>query len=356
MDAAVLFVLIVFTWIGYLKADIIVQSTSYCSICTYNEEFCRNPAYVNTRYQFYNRDFEDVNSNVGTSYQDGRNCIVSIEAHPNNQIEVQIDYLAIDSYAEMDDRGYPKFCYDYLKLYNGPTPDNAKMFPNIPPAGICGKKNSPADMADLQIFKTTQNHLTVQFVTDGRKESFGGFKLRISQYPYSNAGNLYPSGGNLGGWNDGSYNEFQVYWDQKDVIPGGVFPGIGGNDYSEEAGGIECYDCNFCPLEPFDPVQLSISTRSGCHVCSKEFDNSYQNARRQCYSQTDYTYLLESLSDGIDKVESYSGCKQFVTQYGRTVNYCFCQEDKCNSSTTLLYNWTFLLLCVIATAVWPSLL
>lgn len=58
------------------------------------------------------------------------------------------------------------------------------------------------------------------------------------------------------------------------MIPGGVFPGVGGNDYSEELGGVDCYTCDFCPIEPFDPDQLQISTRSGCNVCSKEFDNS----------------------------------------------------------------------------------
>jgi len=106
--------------LSYIFAgEIILQTDQYCSICTTNEEFCRNPAYAKTKYRFLSRDEDDISSNAGPTYQDGRNCIVSIQARPNHQIEVQITTLAVDIHAELDGQGYPIKCYDYLKLFNG---------------------------------------------------------------------------------------------------------------------------------------------------------------------------------------------------------------------------------------------
>lgn len=84
-------------------------------------------------------------------------------------------------------------------LILGPRVDNARLIPGFPPGGLCGTIRSSADFPNLRSFKTTQNELTVQFVTDNKKDSKAGFKLRIRQYPYSNPGNLYPDGSNPGG-------------------------------------------------------------------------------------------------------------------------------------------------------------
>lgn len=81
----------------------------------------------------------------------------------------------------------------------GPRVDNARLIPGFPPGGLCGTIRSSADFPNVRSFKTTQNELTVQFVTDNKKDSKIGFNLRIRQYPYSNPGNLYPDGSNPGG-------------------------------------------------------------------------------------------------------------------------------------------------------------
>lgn len=74
------------------------------------------------------------------------------------------------------------------------------------------------------------------------------------------------------GWNDGSFNEFQNNWDEQIVIPGGVGPGSG-NDYDTEQNGLTCYSCDYCNVEPFKPEDTGVGTKSGCHVCSKEWDD-----------------------------------------------------------------------------------
>ena len=52
-------------------------------------------------------------------YEDGRNCIVYIKAKPDHQIEILLSSLDVDSHGEYDAAGYPKKCFDYLKLFNG---------------------------------------------------------------------------------------------------------------------------------------------------------------------------------------------------------------------------------------------
>ena len=97
-----------------------MQSKEFCSICTFKEEYCRNPPFEFTRYKFLNKELEYITSNVGNTYEDGRNCIVSITAKPNHQIEVQLLNLQIDQYADIDTvTGMPRYCNDYIKLFNG---------------------------------------------------------------------------------------------------------------------------------------------------------------------------------------------------------------------------------------------
>lgn len=71
---------------------------------------------------------------------------------------------------------------------------------------------------------------------------------------------------------DGTDNEFQNNWDEQPLIPGNLNPG-GGNNYDKEPGGISCYKCVGCPVEPFDPTKDVTATDTGCYVCSKTWDS-----------------------------------------------------------------------------------
>nr|XP_011454285.3 uncharacterized protein LOC105347086 [Crassostrea gigas] len=326
--------------ISVVYGDIILQTDKFCSIC--NEEYCRNPAYYLTKYNFQNPNdnlgYENVRSQSLTFYQDSRNCIVSIKGKPEHQIEATLEVLDIDAYhGPVGANGIPSYCKDFLKLFNGPRVDNARLIPGFPPGGLCGTIRSSADFPNVRSFKTTQNELTVQFVTDNKKDSKIGFNLRIRQYPYSNPGNLYPDGSNPGGWNDGSFNEFQNNWDEQIVIPGGVGPGSG-NDYDTEQNGLTCYSCDYCNVEPFKPEDTGVGTKSGCHVCSKEWDDEYQVAQRKCYSQIQYYQVLQTLGTVAEPVTDYIGCKKHITLYQRAVNYCFCKSNKCNGGSPVIHS------------------
>ncbi|KAJ8315807.1 hypothetical protein KUTeg_007957 [Tegillarca granosa] len=322
-------ILFISTTLKLATGTISIQSGTFCSICTHPDKTgCRNPYY--TSYNFQSKDYEDIRSQDSRYYENGRRCIVSIKARPNHQIQLIITELSLDSRARIEN-GRPVLCHDSLKLYNGPTVDNARLFPGIPPTGICGKLETGSELGDLTVFKTTQNELTILFETDNIRDELTGFQIQITQNYRANPGNLYPTGGNPGGWNDGTFNEFQMNWDDQVVIPGGEVPGGDGTDFDKDKNGISCYECNFCPVEPYDPVQQGGNTKTGCHTCSKEWDNEYQQAQRKCYSYTQYYYKLEQLKfGGSDTVESYTGCKQFINNFGRRVNYCFCNENNCN--------------------------
>ncbi|KAK3097868.1 hypothetical protein FSP39_014005, partial [Pinctada imbricata] len=323
---------------------IVLQTQGYCTPC--NFDYCRNPAYYNTKVDFQNQIEDVVRGQSYQYYEDSKNCVVSIKARPQHQIEILLEQLDLDGNAVLDNRGYPVECHDYLKIFNGPRVDNARLLPGIPPSGLCGTVTTGSDLPNLRSFKTTQNELTVQFVSDNMRESKAGFQLRIKQYLYTNPGNLYPSGGNPGGWNDGSFNEFQTNWDEQIVIPGGELPG-GGNDYDKDPNGVDCYSCAFCQVEPFDVESSGVGTEKSCHVCSKEWDDEYQIARRECYSEVQYNSLLVGISTGSTVESSYTGCKKFVNQYQRTVNYCFCKENLCNGGRTTIYNTHILALCAM---------
>lgn len=81
----------------------------------------------------------------------------------------------------------------------GPTVDNARLLPGIPPVGLCGTIQTGSQLSNLRTFRTSQNDLTIQFRTDASNEYKTGFALRIRQYEWSNTGNLYPGGYSPGG-------------------------------------------------------------------------------------------------------------------------------------------------------------
>jgi hypothetical protein len=52
--------------------------------------------------------------------QDSRNCIVSIKAKPEHQIEASLDVMDIDAnHGPVNDNRIPSYCNDFLKLFNG---------------------------------------------------------------------------------------------------------------------------------------------------------------------------------------------------------------------------------------------
>ncbi|CAC5409866.1 unnamed protein product [Mytilus coruscus] len=331
MEIRFVYILILLSLIQISKGSIVVQSNDYCSVCS--EDYCRNTQYYKTKYSFAQDDYDTVQSQSGNNYyKDGQNCIVYIKAKPSHQIEVLLTSLDVDSHGEFDSAGYPTKCYDFLKLFNGPRVDNARLLPKVPASGICGSIYLDGDLANLRSFRTTQNELTIQFVTDNRRDNKAGFLLRITQIYYSNPNNLYPEGVNPGGWNDGTFNEFQNKWDEQDVIPGGIIPG-GGNEYDKETGGVSCYTCNTCNKEPFDAEAYGIGTKSGCYMCVKAWDDAFSTASRKCFTQSDYIYTLE-----VYEADRYIGCKQFVNSFQRTVNYCFCNTNNCNSAAKTLFS------------------
>ena len=72
-------------------------------------------------------------------------------------------------------------------------------------------------------------------------------------------------------WRDGTFTEFQNSWNEQPVVPGYVAGG-GQTDYDKEVGGISCYECVNCPVEPFQPEKDGTAIDTNCYVCSKEWD------------------------------------------------------------------------------------
>ena len=75
-------------------------------------------------------------------------------------------------------------------------------------------------------------------------------------------------------WRDGTFTEFQNSWNEQPVVPGYVAGG-GDKDYDKEIGGISCYECVNCPVEPFQPERDGTAIDTNCYVCSKEWDEGW---------------------------------------------------------------------------------
>ena len=73
-------------------------------------------------------------------------------------------------------------------------------------------------------------------------------------------------------WRDGTFTVFQNAWNLQPVVPGYVAGGRD-NDYDKELGGIQCYTCQNCPVEPFLPEKDGTAIDSNCYVCSKQWDS-----------------------------------------------------------------------------------
>ncbi|ESO87261.1 hypothetical protein LOTGIDRAFT_229368 [Lottia gigantea] len=287
-------------------------------------------------------DKDFIYSQSNSYYSPERNCIMTIIGKKNHQIELQLTTLDIDGHAYRSDHCGGLCCKDYLKLFNSYRVDNARLIPGIGQWGLCG-----SDLPQRTVFKTTNNYVTIQFRADELSDYKRGFVLQFQQYPWKNPG-IYPDGGFYGGWNDGSRNELQVDWNEQSQLPGDFQPDK--NPDYENTGGKQCYECTGCSLYSFYPSkEKDVSKRSGCYVCSKSWRDDFASAQRICYTETQYFNLLTTLVDssvGDGKVREYRGCKKFLDSLGRSLNFCFCDTDLCNSGRRVYTNIFLSVFCL----------
>lgn len=279
-------------------------------------------------------------------YESDRNCVVSLVGKVGYQWEIRVNKFDVEGTTSPD--GVPIQCNDFVKIYDSLRCDNAKLLKGINfKTGLCGTLKE-SEIGQL-IFTTCANKLTIQFKTDVHQTFRRGFAFELKQYPWSN-----PTGGpdcdpDLNGivagvWRDGTFNEFQNTWNEQPIIPGYVSSGTE-TDYDKEIDGIQCYECTSCPVEPFDPKKDGTAKGNNCYVCSKVWDDEYYKAMRKCYTRTNYLSVIESIRE-ID--EPFLGCQKTVDDFGRSVNYCFCDSDLCNKSGRMMISYvvTSLTLCI----------
>ena len=294
------------------------------------------------------KDEETIYSHTGDYYRPSLDCILTLVGKPYYQFTIELLHINIDSRSYYADFCKGLCCSDYLKLFNSYRVDNARLFPAIGWKGLCG-----IEPPRRNTFITTQNYVTIQFRTDEFQDSMRGFSLRIRQSVRRNDGNINPEGGYIGGWNDGTYNELQLDWTEQEQIPGDLIPGGGDNDYGQESGGIKCYECFGCRIDFFDPKSSTdrASERSGCFVCSKEFQDGIARSNRRCYTRLQYNSLLLTLTDtstGSAEVTDFRGCRKFMNIQGIFVNYCLCDRgDFCNKAGKVPLNFMLLATSVL---------
>ena len=294
-------------------------------------------------------DEERIISHAGEDYyRIGLDCIVTLIGKPYYQFQLELLMINIDSRSYHADYCKGLCCSDYLKLYNGYRVDNARLFPVIGWKGLCG-----SDLPQRNTYTTSHNYVTVQFRTDEYADAMRGFIIRIRQFVRRNDGNINPEGGYIGGWNDGTYNELQLDWTEQEQIPGDLIPGGGENDYDQEQGGISCYECYGCRIDYFDPRSSTdqATTRSGCYVCSKEYQDGIARANRRCYTRIQYNSLLLTLTDpssGSGEVVDFRSCRKFMNIQGIFVNYCLCDNaDMCNKAGKAWFSFATLFASVV---------
>lgn len=317
-------VLAVLFIVSFVSADIIIQGQN----CGSQQE----PLVV----RMTNKDEDWIVSHAGTDYyQPDKDCIVTIIGKPYYQFQIEILTINIDSRSYVSDFCKGRCCNDYLKMFNSYRVDNARRFPTIPWRGLCG-----SEIPKKSTFITTQNYVTIQFNVDTFQDNMRGFSLRIIQYLRRYSGNVNPESGYIGGWNDGTLNEIQLAWNEQESIPGDYIPG-GTPDYGQEQNGVTCYECYRCRIDYFNPSSaVDMSTvRTGCFVCSKEWQDAIASANRKCYSRSQYNSLLLTLKDtstGSGTVSDFRGCRKFMNIQGIFMNYCMCDDkDKCNHAVVL---------------------
>nr|KAG5709717.1 hypothetical protein BaRGS_027742 [Batillaria attramentaria] len=294
-------------------------------------------------------DEDYIVSHAGNEYYaPSYDCIVTLIGKQYYQFQIELRMIDIDKRRYSSEYCKGLCCHDYLKMYNGYRVDNARLFPTIGFQGLCG-----TELPRRTSYTTSQNYVTIQFRTDEIADAMRGFQLKITQFPRRNDGNINPEGGYIGGWNDGSLHELQLDWTEQEQIPNDFIPGGGDNDFGQEQGGISCYECFGCRITYFDPSSNTdrASERTGCYVCSKEYQDGIARANRRCYTRLQYSSLLLTLTDtstGSGEVKEFRGCRKFMNVQGIFVNYCICDNGNfCNKAGTVPVNMFAVAACVI---------
>ncbi|XP_045196634.1 uncharacterized protein LOC123551631 [Mercenaria mercenaria] len=270
-------------------------------------------------------------------YEADRNCVVTLVGKIGYQWEITVTKFDVEGTTTSN--GIPVKCNDFVKLYDSERCDNAKLLKGVNfETGMCGTIKE-SEIGNL-IFTTCANKLTIQFKTDIFQTFRRGFAMNLRQFPWSN-----PTGGPdcdpelngiaAGVWRDGTFSEFQNTWNEQPIIPGYVPTGTE-TDYDKEINGVQCYECTSCPVEPFDPDKDGTAKASNCYVCSKVWDDEYYKAMRKCYTRTNYLSVIQSIRE-ID--EPFLGCQKTADDFGRSVNYCFCDSDLCNKSGRMMISY-----------------
>ncbi|XP_041354949.1 uncharacterized protein LOC121372603 [Gigantopelta aegis] len=323
MEAPVRIVLFtLYTLLTTVQGDLVVQGTHGCGSSQYPKEV-----------RITDRNEETIFSQTNQYYDSRRDCILTIIGKRNYQLQLELTSIDIDQYAFTTEHCGGLCCTDYLKIFNSYRVDNARLLPGMSQWGMCGN-----ELPKRTIWQTTNNFVTIQFRTDERTDYKRGFTMRFKQYPWRNPGNVFPDGGYFGGWNDGSKKELQVDWSDQSQIPGDFVPPGGDGDYDGGSSGIQCYECQGCDVDYFDPDSEFASVQAGCYTCSKTWRDQFASAQRRCFTKIQYTNLLLTLSDpsvGGGKVTEFRGCRRFLDAYGVFLNYCFCDGNLCNSAKSL---------------------
>lgn len=320
--------------INSTKADYFVQ-TEDCSedlkltqyyMKTNNEERIMSKAKGSNDYYYYKLNCDNALTLIG-----------------KNDYQFDVEILLIDL-PQPTDQG---ICMDYLKIYDAARVDNAMLM--TPLEGLCG-----SSLPVKRVYKTSKNYLTVRFKTGRTKynSNHEGFVLKIIQNPWSNPGNSKIVGFNPGGWNDGLSSSFQWTWNLQVRVPGALRrPGV---DLEKSPNGIDCVECSSCSVHDFDLDRDAYATSKGCFMCAKIWNSDYAAGHRTCFSERGYMSLLMSFGDPrIDLTTREGlfqqiGCHQYYDQYGTRLNYCFCNENKCNAATHVTQSLPVLalLLCI----------
>ncbi|KAL8585434.1 hypothetical protein ACOMHN_061915 [Nucella lapillus] len=299
------------------------------------------------------KDEDTIVSHAGEYYELSKDCIVTIIGKTYYQFELNLRNIDIDSRSYYADYCKGLCCNDYLKMFNSYRVDNARLFPVIGWKGLCGN-----ELPKVKTYVTSHNFVTIQFRTDEYYEPKRGFVIGIRQFLRRNDGNINPEGGYIGGWNDGTYSEWQMDWSEQEQIPGDLNLGGGGNGYDQEKNGIQCYECYGCRIDYFDPRSSTdrSTVRNNCFVCSKEYQDGIARANRRCFTRLQYKSLLLTLTDtstGSGTVEDFRGCRKFMNVRGIFVNYCLCDAgDLCNSAGKMPLNFMLVTISVLMSLLW----
>ncbi|XP_077868365.1 uncharacterized protein LOC144358575 [Saccoglossus kowalevskii] len=103
-----------------------------------------------------------LDSQIGFFYDDFRSCITTIQVNTGRQVVVTFDYFEIEEFGIT--------CPDYLHIFDGGSVHSPRLSPLT---GLCGTETPGT-------FSSTENQLTLQFVTDGDTSKRGFYIVYTS--------------------------------------------------------------------------------------------------------------------------------------------------------------------------------